>query len=172
MYTISTYTDYQFLQRALKLDTLLFIQMNLKGKVIHVFSKQSIKEIISSDIFKNLVPLHSNISIDPQDHTLINDNSLIIIRKSRSIDNDIVKLREHLSHSTILLCSQLNILPACTQKIIDITVFYLFDPIFANPLICHRLAYFVPEHILCDYISKIDSDTALHGYDGCRLIKI
>lgn len=145
--------------------------MNFKGKIIHVFSKYSAENIIASYIFQNLVDLHSNICMDPSDHLSDTNNSLIIVKKPQLCD--IVELRSKFPTSTILLFSNINILSGDTKKIIDVTVFYPFEPIFTNRLVYTRLTYFIPDYILYDYINKIQgSNDELHGYDGNKIIKI
>ncbi len=133
--------------------------MSIKCKIIHVFTKKSIQDIISSDIFKLL---HPNVCIDPSNYSLIHDNSLIIIRKNILKNIDIAKLRDSLN-STILICSCLNILPLHIHKMIDITVFYMYDPIFINPMVYERLTYFIPRHIT-DNMHGISNE--LYGYEG------
>jgi hypothetical protein len=145
--------------------------MNFKGKIIHVFSKNSPENIISSDIFKNLLALHSSIYINPSHHVSDSDNSLIIIKKPHLCN--VVELRSKFPKSTILLFSNINILSIHTKKIIDITVFYPFEPIFINRLVYTRLSYFIPDYILYDYLDKIqDNNKELYSYDGNKIITI
>jgi len=140
--------------------------MSIKGKTIHLFSKKSIHDIISSDVFKLL---HPTICINPLNDLLIRDDSLIVINKNMLKNIDFVKLRDDFPNSTILICSCLNILPLHIHKMLDITIFYMYDPIFINPIVYERLTYFIPKCI-AEHIQGVSGE--LYGYDGCEIIRI
>ena len=140
--------------------------MSIKGKTIHIFSKKSIHDILSDDVFKLL---HPTLCISPLDYSLICDDSLIIINKNMLKNIDLVKLRHDYPKSTILIRSCLNILPLCIHKIIDITVFYMYDPIFIDPMVYERFTYFIPTHI-AQHIQGVSGE--LYGYDGDKIIRI